>query len=367
MSRRESMVDFIDGEAPSADVVGGLRIRGADLSRVRPTRWLYEGRLPMGYLSLLLGAEGVGKGTAAAYLIARATQGELPGDSFGTPVRVLVIGDEDGFDSVLIPRLLAAGADLNMIDVLEEDNGEFLDIGRDAGKLRDLIAARGYGLAYFDALLDVLGVNVDDWRAKQVREALRPLRRIAQELDVCMLATLHPNKGSRSNFRDLVSGSFAFNASSRSSLLLAEHPEDGERRILVRGKGNLSAPPPGIEFRIVGEKLQINGFTFDVPKVVDLQITEIGIDDVLKGDRSAPVRKTLAEEIHALGTGEIQTRSEIARMLNRESDDRSVGRALDQLQADEKWEKVDRGQWRRFGIGPSKEVPMSKGVGGGTG
>lgn len=62
------------GDAGSA---GSLRVRGADLSRARPIRWAWERRLPLGYLALLLGAEGVGKGTVAAWLIARLTRGEL--------------------------------------------------------------------------------------------------------------------------------------------------------------------------------------------------------------------------------------------------------------------------------------------------
>jgi hypothetical protein len=63
---------------------------------------------------------------------------------------------------------------------------------------------------------------------------------IARDLDVCALGSLHPNKGQRGSFRDLVSGSHAFNASSRSSLLLAEDPDDEDRRVLVRGKGNFT-------------------------------------------------------------------------------------------------------------------------------
>src|SRR5215212_8601014 len=79
-----------DGERSA----GGLRVRRADLSRVRPVEWLWRRRLPVGYLSLLLGAEGMGKGVLVAWLIARITSGELPGDLAGRPGRVLIVGDE---------------------------------------------------------------------------------------------------------------------------------------------------------------------------------------------------------------------------------------------------------------------------------
>ena len=357
---RALAAESIDGlEPPAATAGAGLRVRGADLSRVRPIDWLWAGRLPIGYLSLLLGAEGIGKGVLTAWLIARATRGELAGSLEGTPTRVLIVGDEDSFDSVILPRLYAAGADFAQVDELCDEASEVLDIRRDAEQLRELIRAGDYSFVYVDSLLDVLAVDTDDWRSKPVRDALRPLRRAARDLNVCVLGALHPNKGQRSSFRDLVSGTHAFNASSRSSLLLAQHPDDEGRRVLVRGKGNLSAPPPSFEFAVEGRNLEINGHGFSLPVVADEDDGDLAVEDMLKPERPAPVRENLADQLDALGTGEIQSRAELAHALGRESDDRSVGRALDQLEEDGRWLKEGRGKWRRFGIGTSSEVPMS--------
>ena len=245
-----------DVDPPAATAGAGLRVRGADLSRVRRIEWLWGARLPIGYLSLLLGAEGVGKGVLTAWLIARLTRGELAGDLKGVPARVLIVGDEDSFDSVILPRLYAAGADLAQVDELCDEASEVLDIRRDAEQLRELIRAGDYSFVYVDSLLDVLAVDTDDWRSKPVRDSLRPLRRAARDLNVCVLGALHPNKGQRSSFRDLVSGTHAFNASSRSSLLLAQHPDDEGRRVLVRGKGNLSSAPPSFEFALESRDLE---------------------------------------------------------------------------------------------------------------
>lgn len=370
--KREVGLDLGNGLAPPeaierlreleqrrAGVLGGLAVRSADLTRVRPVRWLWDHRLPLGYLCLLLGAEGVGKGTVAAWLIARLTKGELPGDLAGQPARVLILGDEDAFDSVWVPRLYAAGADLALVETIEDDAEPF-DL-RGEARLRELIRQNDYRLLFIDALLDVLGADVDDWRSRDVRARLRPLRRLARELDVCALGSLHPNKGGRSSFRDLVSGSHAFNASSRSSLLLAEHPDDEDRRVLVRGKGNLSVAPPSFEFAIEGCDLEINGHEFSLPVVTAEVDGDLSVEDIVKPQREAPVRATLADEIDAIGTGEMQKRAEIAKALGRSSDDRSIGRALDQLEADGRWEKVGRGQWKavRIGIGTSSDVPMS--------
>jgi hypothetical protein len=172
-----------------------------------------------------------------------------------------------------------------------------------------------------------------------------------------VLAALHPNKGTRASFRDLISGTHAFNASSRSSLLLAEHPDDADRRVLVRGKGNLSAAPPSWEFELQGRDLEINGHGFSLPVVANAHEGELRVEDVLTPERPAPVRESLAEQIDRLGTGAVQSRTEIARLLKREPTDSSVGRALDQLEDQGRWEKVDRGQWRRrFAFATSSEV-----------
>ena len=350
----------LDGASPSVDA-GRLRVRAADLSRVRPVTWLWLRRLPIGYLSLLLGAEGVGKGVLIAWLIARVTRGELPGDLLGRPARVLIVGDEDSFESVILPRLYAAGADLSLIDEFyDEEDSDVLDVRRDAGALRTLLREGDYSLVYIDALLDVLAVDTDDWRSKPVRDALRPLRRAARDLDVTVLASLHPNKGARSSFRDLVSGTHGFNASSRSSLLLAQHPDDEGRRVLVRGKGNLSAPPPSFEFAVEGRELEINGYGFDLPVVAQEGEGELSVEDMLKPERPAPVRESLTDQIDAVGTGEIQSRADLARAVGRDPDDRTVGRALEELEEQQRWIKEGRGKWRRLGIGVSKDAPIAK-------
>ena len=129
--------------------------------------------------------------------------------------------------------------------------------------------------------------------------------------------------------------------------------------MLVRGKGNLAAAPPSFEFALESRDLEINGHGFSLPVVADEDDGDLAVEDMLKPERPAPVRESLVDQIDALGTGELQTRGELARALGREPNDRSVGRALEQLEEDGRWLKEGRGKWRRFGIGTSSEVPMS--------
>ncbi len=261
----------------------GLAVRAADLSKSAPPRWAWQDRLVIGYLNLLIGNEGVGKGTLMAWTIARLTRGELPGDLAGKPIGVGVLGDEDSFADVWTPRLHAAGADLDRVFQIERPDGGFVNVAEDRDKLTIAIAQYRLGMLFFDQLLDNLGAGTDDWRQKAVREALQPIRALARELEIVTLGALHPNKRADS-FRHLVSGAAAFNAVSRSSMLLAQHPEDETLRVLCRGKGNLSKAPDSVEFRIDEHRFSANGHDFAVPLAAGFVNGALTVDDLLGTD-----------------------------------------------------------------------------------
>ncbi|MGZ6637859.1 MAG: AAA family ATPase [Solirubrobacteraceae bacterium] len=300
---------------------------------MRPMRWLWSRRIPIGVPSLVVGEEGMGKGTLAAWMIARATCGELDGDFKDEPIRVLVIGDEDAFEPIWVPRLYAAGADLAMVRTL--DDGEYLDdLTKRASDLAATVKQEGIRLVLLDALLDHIpggdgGAGI--YNPKSVREALLPLRRIAGEQEIAAVGLMHPIKGNVSAFRQLLAGSHQFNAISRSSLLLGEDPDDDHGRVLVRGKGNHSAAPASFEFKIAAQIVELNDHTFEVPRVVGGHEGDRTMRDLLAGGPKAPVREGLADELEALLTNEGQGQAVLARAVGRDRTDGSVRRALNQL------------------------------------
>jgi hypothetical protein len=132
-------------------------VRGAELDRGQPPRWIWQDRVVMGYLSLLVGNEGVGKGTLIAWLIARLTRGELPGDLRDHQIGVGVLGDEHGFDDVWTPPLHAAGADLARVVQIERPDGGCVNVREDRDKLAQVVRDREIRVLLFDQLLDNLG------------------------------------------------------------------------------------------------------------------------------------------------------------------------------------------------------------------
>jgi AAA domain len=265
----------------------GLRIRKPDLGRSRPACWAWRHRIVLGYVNLLIGNEGIGKGVLASWMFARLSRGELPGDLAGKPAVVGIIADEDSFDGVWTPRLHAAGADFDHIRHIEREDGWAIDLGEDRERLKLAADLERVRVLFLDALLDNLGVGVDDWRSKQVRHALQPLRTISREFDIAVVGSMHPNKRGET-FRQLVSGAGAFNQVSRSSLLLAEHPDDEARRVLARGKGNLSGSPAAVEFDIDSYQFEANGYRFDVPKAVNFTESDLAVDDLIRAAAPPP-------------------------------------------------------------------------------
>ena len=78
-------------------------------------RWLWTDRLALGTLALLAGREGLGKSILAYTVAAMITRGMLPGEHIGTPRAVLIAAIEDSWSRTIVPRLIAADADLDLV------------------------------------------------------------------------------------------------------------------------------------------------------------------------------------------------------------------------------------------------------------
>ncbi|MEK6251252.1 MAG: AAA family ATPase [Actinomycetota bacterium] len=360
----DSIEDF--GQCLRCEQLGerpGLRIRGVIEERIRPVRWLWRKRVPLGLPSLVVGEESIGKGTVMAWVIGKATRGELDGDLHGDPINVLIIGDEDGFESVWVPRVHAAGGDLERLRTL--DDGEFLDdFTARAEDLAVTVEREGIGLIVLDQLLDHVNGGKDGsgvYNPKNVRQAMMPLRRVAGAHGIAAVGLLHPIKARAGSFRELVAGSHQFNAVSRSSLLLGLDPQDKDRRVLVRGKGNHSAAPRSFEFRIGVETFELAGHGFEMPVVADAEEGDQTISDLVGKGSEAPVRDELAEQLAHLLTVEPKQLASLAKAVGRPPKDGSVRRALKLLAEQGRAEQTDEGAWVRA------RVPGATPKGDGTG
>ena len=88
---------------------------------MRSIRWLWENRFALGKLGLIGGLPDRGKGLITADMIARTTKGDgWPCDE-GRAVQgnVLLLTAEDDIEDTVVPRFVAAGANLDRIIILK--------------------------------------------------------------------------------------------------------------------------------------------------------------------------------------------------------------------------------------------------------
>jgi len=274
------------GLARDADLKDGwamasrLCVYDADLSQARPSRWVWSDRYLIGYLNLICGQEKIGKSTLAAWTLARLSRGELDGDYLREPVNVAIIGDEDSWKDMWTPRLYAAGADMQRVKQIAAKDEGWLEISDDRADIEDVVLEHDFRVLYIDSLDDVIGRGQTNWNPKQVREALRPARQLARRLNIAVIGSKHTKK-SGDSFREVMSDSHQFGAASRSSLLLAKHPDGAKgHRILAHGAGNLS-DAESLEFVIRNEDVTVQNETWGIGVCDEFEASELSVDDII--------------------------------------------------------------------------------------
>ncbi len=274
----------------------------ADTIKPRPVFWLWDGRLALGTLGLLAGREGLGKSTLGYWTAARVTRGELEGTYRGVPKSVLVCATEDSWEHTIVPRLIAAGADLARVFRVEVLNA--LDVHVGLSLPRDLIALeRAAGetdaaLLLLDPLMSRLG-DLDTHRDAEVRQALEPLVAIADRTGLAVLGVIHHNKSGSTDPLQLVMGSKAFTAVARSVHTVVPDPDDESdtRRLFGTPKNNLGrADLPTLSFTIVSHPIDTDEGTAWTGRLEWGEEMTGSIGDAMRRAADTPDDKSAASE-----------------------------------------------------------------------
>jgi putative DNA primase/helicase len=223
---------------------------------------------------LLGGPPGLGKSQVTAFIAAIVSNGGAWPCSEGSTIAgsVIFMSAEDGIQDTIVPRLIAAGANTDRIQIVAaatQPDGT----GRKTFSLKtdvDLLElkAKEIGdvrLIIVDPISAYMGGSDGNGNV-ETRAVLEPLADMANRLRIAVVAVTHLNKGAGGGNQSALNrfaGSIAFIAAARAAFAVIEDSDDENRRLLLQAKNNLGPKCKGLAFRmeqrlIPGEILSSN-------------------------------------------------------------------------------------------------------------
>lgn len=233
----------------------------------RKVSYLWEGRIPLKRITLVVGRPGEGKSFLTTDAAARVSTGRpWPDGSYCPQGSVILISAEDDPADTIRPRLDAHDADVRKIHLLSAvrkvgEDGLYermitlADVGAIEAALEKLSDCK---LIVVDPVGSFLGGGTDVHRDNEVRGVLAPIAKLAEKYGPAVLVVAHRRKSTGSNADDLALGSRAFTGIARAVWHLTRDSANKTRRLLLPGKNNLAREGDGLAFSIGGEPARIS-------------------------------------------------------------------------------------------------------------
>lgn len=274
--------------------------------------WMWEGYLARGNHTAIAGVQGDGKSQVVYSIAAAITTGGLwPGSTSerAPQGRVIVLNAEDRPEDMLVPRLMAAGADMRFITIINatrdtgSDKGRKFSLLTDLERLTAMANKRGdVKLISFDPVSSYLGGDIDSHSNTELRNALDPITAMAWKTNTAVISVTHFNKAGKGvNALNRVMGGAGFTAAPRAAFAVIRDAKDQLKRLLLPLKNNMSDENVkyGMEFTLSKKQVaedERNGKPVVAPFVVWGNKTSITADEALaaNNDRIRPPTKVEA-------------------------------------------------------------------------
>lgn len=247
-----------------ADAKGYELVRAKDVI-IRGKQWIWPGHLLRGAQELLTGIPGLGKSQTQIHFVGCVSAG-LPGPDGATalpPANVIMLTAEDVLHDEVVPRLLAAKANLDRVHILKKirkdgQDRQFL-LGEDLDMLGRAVADIGeVGLITIDPITAYMGGRLDSHKTTEVRAQLGPLKDFAERNNIAVSTITHPPKSAGQKAIDHFIGSQAFIAAGRIGHVCIEEVEEDDdgtknptgRVLFANAKNNPHTKMPTLAYRI---------------------------------------------------------------------------------------------------------------------
>jgi putative DNA primase/helicase len=283
----------------------------------RPVEWFWHPYLPYGKISLVAGQMGQAKSLLTTWLAAHATGG------------VIMLSAEDDPADTIRPRLEAAGAALDRIEIVTDAtlNAAYLgDVCDDMGDVE---------LITIDPVSAYMAAGVNSWKSQDVRLALEPIRQLAAVRRIAVVLVQHINRRSDGDPLARIADSAGIPQLARSVMIWGPDPSDpdgdhGSRKALTRAKGNLARNDGTSATFTIVERDVTGGLR--APALAQGEDARIAADDVIADRETRSAREEASDWLKALlADGPVPAKDAQCKARDEGISDRTLRRARESL------------------------------------
>jgi archaellum biogenesis ATPase FlaH len=303
----ELVRDTPEWTPPETSVAPPLISRRACDITAESTEWLWRNRIPLGKLTMIGGHPGVGKSQVTTDMTATVTTGGTwpDGSLCSHPGHVAILSAEDDASDTIIPRLIAAGADLGRVHIIDATPDQHkgaqveraVNLQTDLANLESTLRKQSFRAVIIDPLSAYLG-SANSHKDAEIRSLLMPLTAVAANHRVAVVAITHFRKDSGDGDVKLrFMGSLAFVAAACAAWAVVADPggdnEDADdalprrRYLFLPAKNNLAPDLGGLAY--VCEAVTIQGDSGQEIETSRVQwqdgAVHISADDALAGSK----------------------------------------------------------------------------------
>lgn len=228
----------------------------ADVSPEAP-RWLWQGRVPLGGVTIIGGKKGRGKTSVAAAIAASLLGGaKLPGETKRQSGCVCWATIEESYGGAVRPRLELAGAKVSGVWYPTRGPADAfprsLDLPNGLGQLEASMEQRDCRLAVLDPLSSHIAAGWSMNDGQQARTVVQGLGQVAQAVGGCVLCVQHDRKSAVGGALDRGLGSADIVNCARSVLRCDFHPDKEDVFVLSHVALNGGVLSPSLTFTLHG-------------------------------------------------------------------------------------------------------------------
>lgn len=228
-------------------------IKYADVE-TKELEWLWFPYIPKGMVSIVQGDPKSGKTFMLIDIISRITRGDyipFSEDKFEMG-NVVLLNSDDPIEYALKKRLELQNADVEKVFTIDENIKKLYF--KDLSRLEKLIEEKQPLLIVIDPIQAYMG-DGDSNSMVQVRNALSPLKRIAEKYNVSIVLVQHLKKGNETKAIYKGAGSIDFVGFARSMMMVIKNTENDER-LFLHSTSNVTKEGHCLSYKITNDGLE---------------------------------------------------------------------------------------------------------------